>query len=263
MGNIVRRFLLALSFLTVLPVSLPYFRKEFVDQEVIKEDLSKASIFFPLVGLLMGGILFTIYWLLKLIDLPVHLEAGFILAVWVVLSGGLHLEGLADMIDGFFGGQNKENIISIMKDGSIGAKGAIALIILILLKYLLLISLAETVKGVSLLLAPMMGRWAMVLTAYLGKPASSSNTLTKMFTNYLGKKELVVSTLFTVGFNFLILSPSFIYHALVLLIITGCITGSLIAYSNRKIQGICGDVIGAINEISELVVLLVSFLTIK
>jgi adenosylcobinamide-GDP ribazoletransferase len=263
MGNIVRRFLLALSFLTVLPVSLPYFRKELEDQEGIKADLSKASVFFPLVGLLMGVILFAIYWLLKLIDLPVHLEAGFILAVWVVLSGGLHLEGLADMIDGFSGGQNKENIISIMKDGSIGAKGAIALIILILLKYLLLLSLTEPVKGVSLLLAPMIGRWAMVLTAYLGKPASSLNTLTKMFTNYLGKKELVISTLFTVGFSFLILSSSFIYLSLVLLIIIGCITGSLIAYSNRKIKGICGDVIGAINEISELVVLLVFFLIIK
>ncbi len=261
MGKTIRRFLLAFSFLTVLPFSLDFFSKgkenkeNKEDKESINIEFSRASIFFPLVGLLMGGILLACYKLFIFFNLPSILEAGFILAVWIILSGGLHLEGLADMVDGFSGGENKEDIIRIMKDGSIGAKGAIALIILILLKYLLLLSLAKPVKGISLLLAPMMGRWTMVLTGYLGQPASPSNTLTQIFTQYLGRKELLISTLFTFMVSFSILSFPFLYLTGLCFIITAGMTGCLIVYSNRKIKGICGDVIGAVNEINELLIL--------
>ncbi|MFA6712122.1 MAG: adenosylcobinamide-GDP ribazoletransferase, partial [Candidatus Caldatribacteriota bacterium] len=229
----------------------------------VNADFSKSSVFFPLAGLLIGGILYVFYLLLKYINLPVQLQAGFLLAIWVFLSGGLHLEGLADMVDGFSGGENKEDIIRIMKDGSIGAKGAIVLILLILLKYLLLYSLTESSKGGILLLAPMLGRWSMVIAAYSGKPASSSNTLSNMFTRYLGKKELLISTLSAVIFIFLIFSGRLIFEPLILLLITAGATAILVAYSKRKIGGICGDAIGAVNEINELVVILVSFLIIN
>ena len=263
--RLIRRFLLALSFLTVLPIPLIFFKKEIENKNnnSVNADFSKSSVFFPLAGLLIGGILYVFYLLLKYINLPVQLQAGFLLAIWVFLSGGLHLEGLADMVDGFSGGENKEDIIRIMKDGSIGAKGAIVLILLILLKYLLLYSLTESSKGGVLLLAPMLGRWTMVLAAYSGKPASSSNTLSNMFTRYLGKKELLISTLSAVIFIFLIFSGRLIFEPLILLLIIAGATAILVAYSKRKIGGICGDVIGAVNEINELVVILVSFLIIN
>ena len=261
--RLIRRFLLALSFLTVLPIPLIFFKKEIENNNSVNADFSKSSVFFPLAGLLIGGILYVFYLLLKYINLPVQLQAGFLLVIWVFLSGGLHLEGLADMVDGFSGGENKEDIIRIMKDGSIGAKGAIVLILLILLKYLLLYSLTESSKGGVLLLAPMLGRWSMVIAAYSGKPASSSNTLSNMFTRYLGKKELLISTLSAVIFIFLIFSGRLIFEPLILLLITAGATAILVAYSKRKIGGICGDVIGAVNEINELVVILVSFLIIN
>ncbi len=258
----IRRFLLALSFLTVLPIPLIFFKKEIENNNSVNADFSKSSTLFPLVGLLIGGILYVFYLLLKYINLPVQLQAGFLLAIWVFLSGGLHLEGLADMVDGFSGGENKEDIIRIMKDGSIGAKGAIVLILLILLKYLLLHSLTESFRGGVLLLTPMLGRWSMVIAAYSGKPASSSNTLSNMFTRYLGKKELLISTLSAVIFSFLIFSGRLIFELLILLLIAAGTTVILVAYSKRKIGGICGDVIGAVNEISELVIILASFLII-
>ncbi len=266
MSNIihfVHRFLLALSFLTILPVPVFFFRKDVEKNNNINVDFSKSSTFFPLIGLLIGSILFVSYLLSKYFPLPVHLQSGLILMLWIALSGGLHLEGLADMVDGFSGGRNKDEIIAIMKDGSIGAKGAISLILLILLKYLLLLSLTEHVKGVIFLLAPMLGRWSMVLVAYLGKPASSSNTLTEIFTKYLEKRELFISTLFTVIPSLLLFPLEFIYQPIILLLITAGITVSLVSYSNYKIGGICGDVIGAANEINELAVLLVSFLIIN
>ncbi|HNR65024.1 MAG TPA: adenosylcobinamide-GDP ribazoletransferase [Atribacterota bacterium] len=268
MSNItrfVRRFLLALSFLTVLPIPLIFFKKEIENNNSVNADFSKSSVFFPLVGLIIGGILHIFCLLLKYIELPVHLQAGLLLTIWVFLSGGLHLEGLADMVDGFSGGKNKEEIIAIMKDGSIGAKGAIVLILLIMLKYLLLLSLAEHAKWVILLLAPMLGRWSMIIAAYSGKPASSSNTLSNMFTRYLGKKELLISTLFVVMVmvSLLMFSGQLIFEPLILLLINIGMTVIMVTYSKQKIGGICGDVIGAANEINELAVLLVSFLIIN
>lgn len=262
MSNItrfVRRFLLALSFLTVLPIPLIFFKKEIENNNSVNADFSKSSIFFPLIGLLIGGILYVFYLLLKYVELPAHLQAGLLLTIWVFLSGGLHLEGLADMIDGFSGGENKEEIISIMKDGTIGAKGAIALILLTLLKYLLLFSLVESDGGTILLFTPMLGRWSMVIAAYSGKPASSSNTLSNMFTRHLGKKELLISTLLVVVFSLLIFSGQSIFKPLILFFTTIGLTLILVTYSKHKIGGICGDVIGAVNEANELIVLLASF----
>ncbi len=251
MGNILRKFLTALSFLTILPLPIPFFRKDEESKENIKKDFSQSSIFFPLVGIIIGVILFALDQLLKFITLPSSLHAGIILTIWVFLSGGLHLEGFADMVDGFSGGKNKDDIIGIMKDGSVGAKGTLALILLILLKYLLLFSLPDTAKRDALLLAPMMGRWSMVLAGYQGKPASTDNTLAQMFTLYLGRKELFIATLFTAILSYFIFS----YHCIYLFLITCLVTACLVAYSVRKIEGICGDVLGAINEINELIVM--------
>ncbi len=254
MQNMIRRFLLAVSFLTILPFN--FFSFGIKDKEQINQDLSKASIYFPLIGLLIGTILVVLYDLLQLIPFHPALINGIILMVWITLSGGLHLEGFADMVDGFSGGRSKEDIIRIMKEGSVGAKGAIALTMLILFKFLLIHTIDDAVKLEAFLLAPVAGRWSMVLAGYWGQPASSNNTLTRMFTLYLGKKELFIATLFTIGFGFYRLSYQFVFF----LILSGIITRCMVRYSNTKIQGICGDVIGAINEVNEVCFLFVFIL---
>ncbi|MFO7889756.1 MAG: adenosylcobinamide-GDP ribazoletransferase [bacterium] len=253
MKNIFRRFFLSLSFLTILPVNFLFLRKGQENWNDIKEDLSKSSIFFPLVGILIGLILIGVNSILQWISLNSFLSSGIILTVWIFLSGGLHLEGFADMVDGFSGGRNKEDIIRIMKDGAIGAKGAIALILLILLKFLLINSLPYSLRMEAFLIAPVMGRWSMVLSGYLGKPASSDNTLSKIFSLYLGKMELILATLFTLVIAFYFLS----YQALYFMGFSAIISYLMVYYSFTKMQGICGDVIGAINEIAELSVLLI------
>jgi adenosylcobinamide-GDP ribazoletransferase len=250
MDNLVRRFFLSVTFLTTLPLNLGSSKIQ--NKEQIQQDLSKSSIFFPLVGLFIGGILLGLYRLLQLTLLDSAVIDGIMLLVWIGLSGGLHLEGFADMVDGFSGGRNREDIIRIMKDSAVGAKGAIVLILVILLKFLLIHSLDHTIKAEAFLLAPVAGRWTMVLAGYLGRVASSENTLTQMFTLHLGKKELLIATLSAVVFSFFFLS----YRCISLFLLTGLITGGMITYSNKKIKGICGDVIGAINEINELAALL-------
>ncbi len=263
--RIIRRLFLALSFLTVLPIPLIFFKKDVENKETINIDFSKASVFFPIVGLLIGGILYISYLFMQYVGLPSQLESVFILTIWIALSGGLHMEGLADMVDGFSGGEDKNDIIRIMKDGSIGAKGAITLILIILMKYIVIYSLPETSKGTAFLLIPMLGRWSMVFIAYMGKPASVSNNLTKLFTNNLGKKEFLISTFITVAATILIFPTNcFIsYHPIILLFITAGVTIYLKIYSERKIEGICGDVIGAANEINEFILLLAYYFVIK
>lgn len=252
MKKLFKRFILSISFLTVLPVDFLLFSKKQKEQDYIKDDLSKASIFFPIAGILIGLILVGIDFIFQWIPLDSLLSNGIILVVWIFLSGGLHLEGFADMVDGFSGGKNQQEIIRIMKDGAIGAKGAIALILLILLKFLLLNSLSYIIRMEALLLAPVMGRWTMVLAGYLGKPASSDNTLSQMFSLYLGGKEIISATIFTLAFGFYFLS----YQALYFLVFPGFIAYLIILYSISRMQGICGDVIGAVNELTEAGVLL-------
>ena len=244
--------MLSISFLTVLPINFLFSSGGQKDQNYIKEDLSKSSIFFPLVGILIGLILVAVDILLKWVSIDTLLSNGIILTVWVFLSGGLHLEGFADMVDGFSGGKNQQEIIRIMKDGAIGAKGAIALILLLLLKILLLNSLPFSIRMEALLLAPVMGRWSMVLAGYLGKPASSDNTLSQMFSLYLGEKELFIATIFTLLPGFYLLSYQLIYF----LFFAAFISYLIVQYSFSKMQGIGGDVIGAINEITEVSALL-------
>jgi len=252
MKKIFRRFFLSISFLTVLPVHWLFPGQKQKSNDYIKEDLSKSSIFFPIAGIIIGLILAGTDYLLKSTSLSQLLINGIILAVWVSLSGGLHLEGFADMIDGFSGGGTQEEIIKIMKDGSIGAKGAIALILLILLKFLLINNLQYPVRMNVFLLAPVMGRWSMVLAGYLGKPASSQNTISMMFSKYLGIKELILATIFALTYSFYLLS----YPSIYLFAISGSITYLLVSYSIFKMQGICGDIIGAVNEMVEAGVLL-------
>ena len=262
MNNMFRRFFLALSFLTTLPLPSLIPKQEAKVREDINADLSKSSIFFPLIGFLLGIILFIFNKFLEYTDMLPQLSVGLILALWVLLSGGLHLEGLADMVDGFSGGASKGEILRIMKDGSVGAKGTISLILILLLKYLLLYSLTGAVKGKALLLSPMLGRWAMVLMGYFGKPASSDNTLSRLFTQYLEKKELLVATFFTACLVLFILSVRFIFSGLLLWFSIGVLVAFLLVFSNKKIEGICGDIIGAANELAELAVLFFSLLII-
>ena len=95
--------------------------------------------------------------------LPISSLLGdaLILTIWIWLSGGLHLDGFADSVDGFLGGHNKEEILKIMKDSSTGAKGVVALVSLLLLKFILLVEMPLFLKDAALFFTPTIGRWSM------------------------------------------------------------------------------------------------------
>ena len=141
--------LIALQFLTRLPVSLP--------RMPTPEQVGRSLLWYPLVGLLLGLLLWGAHLLLG--QTSALLQAAIILALWVGLSGGLHLDGLADTADAWVGGfGDRERTLTIMKDPRSGPIAVVVLVLLLLLKFAALFTLLQAGHGIYLLLLPWMGR---------------------------------------------------------------------------------------------------------
>ena len=141
--------LIALQFLTRLPVSLPGIPTP--------EQVGRSLLWYPLVGLLLGLLLWGVHLLLG--QTSAVLQAAIILALWVGLSGGLHLDGLADTADAWVGGfADRERTLAIMKDPRSGPIAVVVLVLLLLLKFAALFTLLQAGQGIYLLLLPWLGR---------------------------------------------------------------------------------------------------------
>ncbi len=151
-----RYFLVALQLLTVIPLNL---KKELKPED---EDIANSTLFFPVIGLIIGGLLFFIYFIFNNFFSP-EITSIFILGGWIYLTGALHLDGLADTIDGLSGGKDKEEMLNIMRDTHIGAKGTAGVVFLMLIKLFLIIKTISYPDLHSLIYAPVISRWAMVV----------------------------------------------------------------------------------------------------
>lgn len=224
-------FLSALAFLTILPV-----RKKEISQRILT--------YFPLVGFLLGIILTLVnHFLTKLF--PSSITNLFILLTLILLTGGLHIDGFADSFDGFFSGKNKDEILRIMDDPHIGTKGVVAVFFLLLFKFLILEKLKF--KYQPLILMPTISRWAMVMAINFAQPAKNEG-LGKIFSEQKNYSVGLIVGLFTLGLAVFFLQ----FRGVLLIFITALLVYFLIKYSNKKIGGITGDILGAINEIVEL-----------
>jgi adenosylcobinamide-GDP ribazoletransferase len=179
-----------------------------------------------------------------------------VLIFWIWLSGGLHLDGFADSVDGFLGGHNKEEILKIMKDSSTGAKGVVALVSLLLLKFVLLVEMPLFLKDAALFFTPTIGRWSMVIAAFLGKPARLKDSMGKLFMDYISWREVIFASLTMVVIGI----PLFRLYLIPLVIIDVVIVLLILKYSQKRIGGISGDILGAINEIAEVFILLTLYI---
>src|SRR3990172_7288965 len=129
--------------------------------------MGKAMAFFPVAGAVIGGVLISVDIALSSI-LPGAVVDFILIAVLALITGGIHLDGLADTFDGLYGGKTREDALLIMKDSRVVAIGAVSLIIIIGLKYTALISYPQALphgaKYAALLLIPLLSRRSMVLT---------------------------------------------------------------------------------------------------
>ncbi len=252
--KILRDLTLAIRFLTIIPViSFPPSNNTNQNEEALEENFANSMAFFPLVGMLIGVLLVVLRRIFYYLPVSPLVGDTLILIIWIWLSGGLHLDGFADSVDGFSGGHNKEEILKIMKDSSTGAKGVVALVSLLLLKFVLLVEMPLFLKDAVLFFTPTIGRWSMVVAAFLGKPARLKNSMGKLFMDYVGWRELTFASLTMAAIGILL----FRLYFLPLVIIGVGIVLLMLKYCQQKIGGISGDILGAINEIIEVSILLV------
>lgn len=146
-------FWIALQFLSSLPIRLPGMPQP--------REVGRSVLFYPLVGLLFGVLLWGFDALLA--GAPLMLHAALLLTVWVLLSGGLHLDGLADSADAWLGGfGDRERTLTIMKDPRSGPIAVVTLVLVLLLKFCALLALIEQQHGAVLLIVPLIGRAALL-----------------------------------------------------------------------------------------------------
>lgn len=239
-------FLVALQFLTVLPVKL----KQLPNDTIMGESL----LYYPLVGLLIGLLLWVLGWLGNTI--PVGLHAALILTGWVGLTGALHLDGLADSADAWIGGLgNRSKTLAIMKDPYCGPVAVVALVLLLLIKFTALESIITTDHWVILLLAPIFGRTALILL-FLTTPYVRDNGLGSRLASHLPRCASWLMILFTLLAGSVLLGIN-IFGVLLTLMGGFLILRTLML---RRIGGATGDTAGALVEITETMVLVTAAL---
>ncbi|UUT14404.1 adenosylcobinamide-GDP ribazoletransferase [Pseudomonas zeae] len=232
---------IALQFLSSLPIRLPGMPEP--------EQLGRSLLFYPLVGLLFGLILWVLN--LALSGAPLLLHAALLLTVWVVLSGALHLDGLADSADAWLGGfGDRERTLTIMKDPRSGPIAVVTLVLVLLLKFAALLALIEQGHGLVLIIVPLLGR-AALLGLFLTTPYVRAGGLGKALADHLPRKAgwrvLGLSALGCVliaGFG-----------AVVALVISVVVFVWLRQVMMRRLGGTTGDTAGALLELLEMVVL--------
>ncbi|MEW6095700.1 MAG: adenosylcobinamide-GDP ribazoletransferase [bacterium] len=241
-------FIIAFQFLTRFTIS----SKEL---ELSKEDLAKAMVCFPIIGMVIGSFLVLINFGLSLF-LPALVVDGFIIVSLIFITSGLHLDGFADTIDGFSSGKSKKEILDIMSDSRVGAIGVIGIFCLLIIKFAIIHEMAIEVKNIALILMSVLGRWAMVMAAASSNYAKDSDGLGKPFTDYVETKEFVFATIITVLIGWGLFSWGTLpYKGIILILIVYLVNLYLLKFVKGKIDGVTGDVLGAICEITEVLVL--------
>ena len=241
----ITQFRLALSFLTTLPAGS-------FSSEVPEETLGQTVAWFPLVGLLLGLILFFSTCFLKLFFSPA-ICAALVLLIHFFITGGFHLDGVADTADGLMSGKpEREEIFSIMKDSYLGSMGATALILLLLLKYSALIVIISKAP-LTLIIFPILGRYAIVQLTFRSTYARAEGGLGAIFTNHCNQREWLSAVIITLvsGLLFAGFAGLLSCFAIALYVV-------IIHYvAQRRLGGVTGDILGYACESGEALVLLI------
>ncbi|WP_434707859.1 adenosylcobinamide-GDP ribazoletransferase [Pseudomonas sp. R1-1] len=229
---------IALQFLSSLPIRLPGMPEP--------EQLGRSLLFYPLVGLLFGLILWGLNLLLA--GAPLLLHAALLLTVWVLLSGALHLDGLADSADAWLGGfGDRKRTLTIMKDPRSGPIAVVTLVLVLLLKFAALLALIEQGQGLALIIVPLLGR-AALLGLFLTTPYVRAGGLGQALADHLPRRA-----------GWWVLGVSALACALIAGIVAVVISVVMFVWLRqvmmRRLGGTTGDTAGALLELLEMGVL--------
>lgn len=237
-------FLSAVMLLTRAPV------RRFYRHEPDKT-LAPSVVYFPLVGLLVGGAGGLAGWAARLV-FPVPLAVLISMLATVVITGGFHEDGLADAADGLFGGHTPARRLEIMKDSRIGTYGAVALWFTLTARFLLLQELLRHASGVWFVgmaaAAHTLGRGATVLLLQALPYVSGAESKSRRFAERLTPRQIAFAMLLPAGVAVVLpvrCGPPCLLAAVLVTVCAG-------RWFRNKIGGVTGDCLGATNQLVEL-----------
>lgn len=235
-------FLLALQFLTIIPIRVRNY----------SDDKKARSLFyFPIIGLALGALLYFANCVLLAMQLQAISINVILVILLVIVTGGMHLDGLCDSADAFLSNKPaKEEMLAIMRDPHAGAMGIISIVSCLLLKIALLNSINQSNRSGALILACMLSRWA-VTPQMAHFPYARQEGKAKTYIQGMNKKILILTMITTISLAFLI------WHAKAMFIFVAVwlATYMLARSVTKKIGGITGDTLGATIELTEIIVL--------
>ncbi len=245
MGTVARPFVFAWHFLTAIPLSRAH-------HEPTAAELADSMAWYPVIGVLIGGgLALADHLLMKMFAAEV--VSGLLIVFLVLLTRGLHQDGLADMLDGLAGGRIPAERLLIMRDPRIGAIGATGLMLSLILRYAGLLALPHVLRIPALLCMPAVGRWAMVMLAWASPYARADGGLAAPFLTHLSRIHVLVAT----GVLTAALSLTFGLQSGLVVVVGGAgIVVVLWACCRIWFGGITGDILGATNEVIEILFLL-------
>ena len=212
-----------------------------------EENLTKAFRYFPLVGIIAAAIGAGVFMLSELI-FPHTVSVIAALAAIVLTTGAIHEDGFSDFFDGFGGGRTKERILAIMKDSTVGAYGVIALIFLFLIKFTLLLSMDAAALPLVLIAAHGSSRVMPVVMINTSRYARTENSKAMHTRHKTDNTTFIIALI--IGFAPLAFVPWQV-SAVVIPVYFG-ICFLLKTYIEKRIGGFTGDVLGALQQFSEI-----------
>ncbi len=243
-----RKFLLAISFLTVIPA----YGNRLADDKEMAGSLA----FYPLVGFIIGALLAAVAYLCHWLSLGMG-GTALVIVFWIILTGGLHMDGLMDTADGMFSGKERERKLEIMRDSRVGAMGAIALAALLILKLSFLSTLDYPELLWVLMISPAFGRCMMIISIYCFPYARSGPGLGKSFAEQASWVHILIAAATLLLGTFLLVGS----NGLIILGLAALPLALIVTWLARQLGGLTGDTYGAICELSETLILIAAVIT--
>jgi adenosylcobinamide-GDP ribazoletransferase len=233
----------AFQFLTIFPT--------IIKRMFTSEEMGRAVGWFPLVGIVLGLVLYGVNYAAQFI-FPANVSAALTLAAWVILTRAFHLDGFMDTCDGLFGGFTPERRLEIMKDSRVGVFGVAGGVLILLTKYAALTSIDASLGALPVLvLSTTLGRWVSPLVIFAFPYARADGLGTEM------KRSVRWSQVLLATIIALVTSWSLYgWMGLVLMISAALVAFLLAFYIRRLIPGLTGDSYGTITETIEMLVLM-------
>jgi adenosylcobinamide-GDP ribazoletransferase len=240
----------ALAFLTRLPVPL---------DDVEDTALGRAARGFPVVGLIVGLSGGLVYAVADILALPVSVSALLAVGAMVLITGGLHEDGLADTADGVGGGRDREQALAIMRDSRIGSYGVIALLFALSLRVTCLAALAEADMVMLALVAAAAGSRAVLPVVMFYVPPARTDGLSHAagppVRRAMVEAAVLGGALGVIGLGIL--------GGILGALLVGLAAWGLVGFLAGRLGGQTGDVLGAVQQTAEIVILLVATLVLR